>query len=646
MKKFLLLFGILAANLFTAQITVTEGFEGSAFTQLTPQGWTSKYLNSSSTYVTSSPSFGGTPLNVLPCSGAKLGIFSMSSSKLAWVLQYDSPVVSNGNDINYAITYAANGVGSTGNVDAVFKLEYSTDGSTWIQLNSATFSAPNGTVIPCTSFSGIISGASVPAGSAFSLRMTTENPTLENYYMGLDDVLLSQTPTVAPVCTSVVGPTNGANSQKINVPITWNASTGATNYKVNIGTTPGGSDFANNVSAGNKSYYIPSSNYLYDTTYYVTVFAENAFGATTGCAESSFTTQLIPIVGYFDPSNKSFAIPVDQTFIWSSANLNNPPVGVLDATGYKFSLGTTAAANEVLDMVDVGNILTYKPTANLLSGTQYYYKITTYSSNTSNTTAAIGFSTLCDTATNVPYSEDFESTSGTVPPICSYLQSIEGFSGTNWASNSGNASYGITSRAIRAITSNAIGVNAWFYTQGINLEVGKTYVLTFDYSGGAANRTEKLKVMYGTDYVDTSMTNLVTNLTSIAGGQTAPQSSSNEITVTTSGVYYFGFNAYSDPSQSMIYVDNIKLVDKATLAVSANNTEKLSITPNPFADVIQLSNIKNIKSIEVLDFTGRKLKTITKIESSLNLSQLTKGVYILNILMNDGSSQQMKIIKK
>lgn len=648
MKTILLLLGIFATSLFNAQITVTESFEGASFTALTSQGWSSKYLNTSGVYVAnSSPSFGGNANSIIPCSGAKMGLYTMSSLRRAWVLQYDSPVLSNGKDISYSLNYAANGVGAAGNVAATFILEYSTDGTTWIPLNTAILNQANGTPIPCANFSGTIIGANVPTGSAFSLRMTTDNPTLANYYMGLDDIVISQKPTIAPSCSTVLIPANNATAQKTKISVVWNASIGATNYKVNIGKTPGGTDYANQLSVGNNAFFYNTVEYLYNTTYYVTVFAENEFGMTTGCTESSFTTQNIPVPNYFEPANTRFAIPVDQTFSWSTTPIANPPLtGVEGATGYRFSLGTTVNANEVINDLDVGNVLSYKPSANLSAGTQYYYKITAYSGNTSNTTNAIAFSTLCDAVTNVPYTEDFNNTSGILPPICSYVENIPGFSGVNWSSNAGNPAYGITTRALRVITSNATGVNAWFYTQGINLVAGKTYVLTFDYSGGTAGKTEKLTVMYGNDYAVASMTNPIVDFPTIAGGQTAPGNSSTEITPTVSGVYYIGFNAHSNPSQSMLYVDNISLVDKATLAVQTNTKEKLSVSPNPFESTIHLSDIKNIKNIVVTDFTGRKVLTINKIDADINLSSLTKGIYMMNISFNDGSAQTVKSIKK
>jgi trimeric autotransporter adhesin len=77
-----------------------------------------------------------------------------------------------------------------------------------------------------------------------------------------------------------------------------------------------------------------------------------------------------------------------------------------------------------------------------------------------------------------------------------------------------------------------------------------------------------------------------------------------------------------------------------------NEKENLKVYPNPFADVLNISDIKNVKTISITDIAGRLLKTIEKPESALYLGELKSGMYLVTLQMNDGSKQTMKAIKR
>lgn len=73
---------------------------------------------------------------------------------------------------------------------------------------------------------------------------------------------------------------------------------------------------------------------------------------------------------------------------------------------------------------------------------------------------------------------------------------------------------------------------------------------------------------------------------------------------------------------------------------------KLSVYPNPFTDVLNLSDVKNVKSVSIVDVAGRIVKTVEKPSGSIQLSHLNAGMYIAIISMNDGTKQSIKVIKK
>jgi len=103
------------------------------------------------------------------------------------------------------------------------------------------------------------------------------------------DVEVTFTPTAVPGCSALSTPTNGAVSIMSSV-ISWPvASGGATGYKLNVGTTPGGTNVLNMFDVGNVLTYDLGALSA-GTTYYVTVVPYNGVGNAVACTESSFTT--------------------------------------------------------------------------------------------------------------------------------------------------------------------------------------------------------------------------------------------------------------------------------------------------------------------------------------------------------------------
>ncbi|WP_159745589.1 MULTISPECIES: T9SS type A sorting domain-containing protein [Chryseobacterium] len=93
--------------------------------------------------------------------------------------------------------------------------------------------------------------------------------------------------------------------------------------------------------------------------------------------------------------------------------------------------------------------------------------------------------------------------------------------------------------------------------------------------------------------------------------------------------------------------DHILTVNaQQSLAVSdIDKTENLSVYPNPFSGILNISDIKGVKSISINDISGREVKSLVPARE-INLSDLKTGLYIVNLKMNDGSIKPFKVIKK
>lgn len=81
------------------------------------------------------------------------------------------------------------------------------------------------------------------------------------------------------------------------------------------------------------------------------------------------------------------------------------------------------------------------------------------------------------------------------------------------------------------------------------------------------------------------------------------------------------------------------------LAVGNVSKDAVSVYPNPFVDVVKISDIKGVKSITVTDASGRNVRTLAA-ASEINLAQLKSGLYFINLRYEDGTVKTVKSVKK
>ena len=81
----------------------------------------------------------------------------------------------------------------------------------------------------------------------------------------------------------------------------------------------------------------------------------------------------------------------------------------------------------------------------------------------------------------------------------------------------------------------------------------------------------------------------------------------------------------------------VKLTEHATSVDPTIDAAELNVYPNPFTDEVRFGNVEEIRSVEVLDQFGRRLKTVeVDFENqSVNLSALPAGIYILRGIAGD-----------
>ncbi len=97
-----------------------------------------------------------------------------------------------------------------------------------------------------------------------------------------------------------------------------------------------------------------------------------------------------------------------------------------------------------------------------------------------------------------------------------------------------------------------------------------------------------------------------------------------------------------------VYWDDVYWEAASALGTSETDHHKNAITsyPNPFSDVLYISDIKNVKSVAVTDIAGRIVKAFDTPSAALHLEALHSGMYFVVLYMNDGTKQTIKAIKK
>lgn len=294
----------------------------------------------------------------------------------------------------------------------------------------------------------------------------------------------------------------------------------------------------------------------------------------------------------------------------------------------------------------------------LSPSTVYYYWVR---SNCSTATAQSGwslsgtFTTLCGTV--VPsYTHDFSSFPGTC-----WTAALSG--GTPATAPTGTTPYwfsggflGVGSGGSATINLYTTGRTGWLKTLPFNLSAG-SYKVKFDYGVTAYFSTAASPM--GSDDV-------VHFLVSNDGGTTwtiletwneanAPTNTSTQYSYNLTGynsantvfAFYGTDGAVNDDPDYNFYVDNFK-VESALLSTSEikEGVKKASVHPNPFKDILYISDSREVKSVTVGDTSGRTVKTFTGALKELDLSTLNTGLYFVTIYFKDGSQSTVKAVRK
>ncbi|MCK9498497.1 MAG: T9SS type A sorting domain-containing protein, partial [Bacteroidales bacterium] len=107
--------------------------------------------------------------------------------------------------------------------------------------------------------------------------------------------------------------------------------------------------------------------------------------------------------------------------------------------------------------------------------------------------------------------------------------------------------------------------------------------------------------------------------------------------VSTNTIY--NFSIFEDKS----FTANFDIVEN----IKSNIVNEINIYPNPFNEVLYISNIENINKITITSITGQIISEFVNLENNeINTSMLPRGFYLVIFDKTDGSRQVNKVTKQ
>lgn len=463
--------------------------------------------------------------------------------------------------------------------------------------------------------------------------------------------------TLAMPCPSVSSPAAAATGVSTIPTISWGAVSGATGYRLTMGTTSGGTDVLNNIDLGNVTSYTFASALTPSTMYYYTVTSYNASANSGTCTVRSFTTTATAPPAN-DNCGGAIGLTVNPDLACGATTAGNTLGASLsmaatpcngnpdDDVWYSFvataashivalsnvvSTGTTSASDmyfQVLSGVcgSQTSVLCSDPNtatvSGLTPGQTYYIRVYTYS--------GAGYNTSFNICVGTPPPPPANDNCANPTPL-----TVGGTFGANaiTATNVGSTADG-TAQSCQTSATN----NVW-------------YSVVVPASGTLKVETNSVAGSTYTDSIINVFSGACGSLTAVACDDDS-SADGNFSLVTLTGqtpgatllvsVWRYSSGAGTDGKFQISAYDASLL---ATSEVSGAKNE-LKAYPNPFADVLNISDISKVKSVSIVDLAGRVVKTIDNPSSALQLGDLKQGMYLVTLNMKDGSKQTIKAIKK
>ena len=367
-------------------------------------------------------------------------------------------------------------------------------------------------------------------------------------------------------------------------------------------------------------------------------------GTTTGAlyvddlvVKQSVVTTAPACTAFTNPTNGSTISAGTVGFTWPS---------VEGASSYKVTVGTSAGASNIVNTSVLGALTSLN--VSLAPNTTYYTKIVP----TNNVGDATGCTEISFTTnSNVGHCGPLTSSAPTaIAPIRSV--NFAGVTNTSDPTPSGIGSFPVHQdfttiefpwyRDVTSMPLSIVGSNNTTTTNGWAMSVFIDWNNDGDFDDAGEAYFNTTATMIRVVGIPTTIP-VTGNIAIPAGTSYGKKFMRIKYNFSGTTIHNALTTACTDMINGQVEDYTINYLD--VLAVSDVNKKGISVYPNPFTDVLKISDVKGVKSVSVNDISGRQVKTLAATEE-LNLSSLKAGLYIVNLQMEDGSVKTFKAIKK
>lgn len=510
---------------------------------------------------------------------------------------------------DFASSAPIEATGTMGSDDQLVFMISTDGGVTWTtqELFDATNTPANAGESKVYNLSSITS-----SNVRFAFYVTSGATATGDYDVFIDNFVVEAIPQNAPPCATNIQVSQDASCGNFPITLTWDAVAGADGYKLNAGTTPGGTDLANGQPLGNSTSFVYNAATA-ATTYYFTIIPFNAVGDAVGCTEQTFTTAASPCA----------CIPVYTTGVTSGDRLVNFEIA-----------GTTLANNS--GSTNTNSYTNYPATlganftATLTEATSYPINVTVGFTNQA-------FAVWIDFNDNATF-ELSERVGVTTTNVSSTTLVNNAFSILIPC----GANPGLHKMRVRMVfagvgdTIDPCSSYTWGEVEDYEVTIAPLAVPTGD----------AVQNITAPNAPDATLANLVVSPSNVTwfASEADALANTNALPLTTelvNGASYWAVNVVngclSAPFQVTVTV---------TLGLDGNQFSSFSYYPNPVVDVLNLANNSVIERVEIFNLLGQQvLKVVTNTnQPSVKVGELAKGAYIVKAYA-EGAEHTFKIIK-
>lgn len=306
-------------------------------------------------------------------------------------------------------------------------------------------------------------------------------------------------------------------------------------------------------------------------------------------------------------------------------------------TGYTVEYGPAGFTSGTGTTIDVTN-----PTAiiSVLPNTKYdayvRSKCSTINSNWSN---PVTFTSACSINNTFPMIENFDN--NTIPNCWSNENLLGGGTAVwTYVINNGNGTISPKSPAFMAeFRTPNVGNQSKLVTGIQDLTTITNPAIKFSYANvNWFDDVDELRVYYRATATD--------SWTQVGPEYITEKTSWTDVILplpNKSATYQIAFEGRSNWARG-INLDDVSIGEMSTLAINDIKKASVSVYPNPVRDVLNINANAEILAVELYSMTGQLVKVLDKKAKQVNLSDLTKGAYILRV-KSAGKYESYKIIK-